>query len=112
MTRGAGSWHDYLIAPKGGANDPKGMIEMATMTTADIATELNTTPRTLRKFLRADAKAKGATTPGKGARYAIEKRELRSLRTRFAAWEAARDAERAAKANEAPDAPDAAADDA
>lgn len=63
-----------------------------TMTTADIATELNTTPRELRKFLRADARDRDLPTPGKGARYSIERRELRSLRTRFAKWDASRNA--------------------
>lgn len=62
---------------------------MATITTADLATELETTPRTLRKFLRADAKARGTETPGKGSRYAIEKREVRSLAKRFNEWQAA-----------------------
>ena len=73
---------------------------MATLTTTEIAAELDTTPRTLRKFLRADAKAQGNDTPGKGSRYAIEKKAMRSLKTRFNAWQAAQ----AAKvADEAPE---------
>lgn len=80
---------------------------MATMTTAEIAAELDTTPRTLRKFLRADAKAQGVPTPGKGARYAIEKREMRSLRKRFDAWQESIAAAKAAKiGDDAPDAPE------
>lgn len=75
----------------------KGLIKMATMTTADLATALDTTPRTLRKFLRDDAKG-----VGKGSRYAIEKREVRSLAKRFAAWDEARNA----KANSEGDAPE------
>jgi hypothetical protein len=57
------------------------------MTTAQIATALDTTPRTLRKFLRAE----GAGV-GKGSRYALpsSKREVASLAKRFAAWDAAR----------------------
>jgi predicted transcriptional regulator len=65
------------------------MMKMATITTTDLAAELETTPRTLRKFLRADAKVKGTETPGKGSRYAIEKREVRALAKRFADWTAA-----------------------
>jgi predicted transcriptional regulator len=64
------------------------MIIMA-MTTTEIATAIDTTPRTLRKFLRAE----GAGV-GKGSRYALpsSKREVESLRKRFTAWEDARKA--------------------
>lgn len=62
---------------------------MAQFTTAQVAEKLDTTPRTLRKFLRADAKANEAATPGKGSRYAIEGKELASLKKRFATWTAA-----------------------
>jgi len=83
------------------------MIIMATLTTNEIAADLNTTPRTLRKFLRADAKAQGATTPGKGSRYAIEKRDMRALRTRFNKWVAANEAKANDAEGPADDAPDA-----
>jgi predicted transcriptional regulator len=73
----------------------KDLIQMATLTTTEIAAELDTTPRTLRKFLRADAKATGATTPGKGSRYSIEKKEMRSLRSKFAKWTAAQESDKA-----------------
>jgi predicted transcriptional regulator len=76
---------------------------MATITTTELATELNTTPRTLRKFLRADAKERNAATPGKGSRYAIEKREVAPLRKRFAKWNAAMLEARAAAAAAAAD---------
>jgi hypothetical protein len=58
-----------------------------TMNTTDIATALDTTPRTLRKFLRSE----GAGV-GKGSRYALpsSKRDLTALAKRFAAWDAAR----------------------
>lgn len=61
---------------------------MATFTTAEVAEKFDTTPRTLRKFLRADARANGAgdTLPGKGSRYAIEGKALAPLKKRFAAW--------------------------
>lgn len=75
---------------------------MATMTTADIATTLETDPRTLRKFLRADAKAQGTETPGKGSRYAIEKRTLPALRKRFAKWDEARTAPETDNSDNAP----------
>lgn len=59
---------------------------MATMTTAEIAATLDTTPRTLRKFLRSE----GAGV-GKGSRYALpaSKRDLTAMAKRFAAWQEA-----------------------
>lgn len=59
---------------------------MATITAAELAIELNTTAREVRKFLRADAADREANTPGKGSRYAIEKRDIASLRKRFIKW--------------------------
>lgn len=60
----------------------------ATITTTELAAEFNTTPRELRKFLRADGKG-----VGKGARYALPatKRDIKSMRTRFDAWSAAKE---------------------
>lgn len=72
---------------------------MATITATELAVELNTTGREVRKFLRADAKAKNIPTPGKGARYAIEKKQIASLKKRFAAWDEAR----TAKTDDAPE---------
>ena len=69
------------------------MIEMATITTTELATELDTTPRTLRKFLRSDES--GIEGVGKGARYSIERKQIRTLKSRFAKWSEAQ----AAKAN-------------
>jgi hypothetical protein len=56
-------------------------------TTATLAAALDTTPRTLRKFLRS-----ADMGVGKGSRYALpsSKREVASLAKRFAEWEAAR----------------------
>ena len=59
---------------------------MATITTAELAAEVDTDTRTLRKFLRSDAKAQGKATPGKGSRYAIERKQVAGLKKRFAAW--------------------------
>lgn len=76
---------------------------MAQFTTAEVAEKFGTTPRTLRKFLRSDARANGAadTLPGKGSRYAIEGKALAPMKKRFNAWtvaQAQEKAERAAKA--------------
>lgn len=67
------------------------MITMTQFTTTEVAEKFETTSRTLRKFLRADARAagKGDTLPGKGSRYAIEGKDLASMRKRFKTWQAA-----------------------
>lgn len=61
------------------------------MTTAQVAEALDTTPRELRKFLRADAHAngKGDTLPGKGSRYALpgDKRSLAAMAKKFIKWQ-------------------------
>lgn len=69
---------------------------MATITVADLAADLNTDARTARKFLRSIT-PKDAQ-PGKGSRWAIEKREVRSLRSKFSKFQEAEEARRAAKA--------------
>lgn len=72
---------------------------MATLNTTEVATEFGTTARTLRKFLRSPQGAD--STVGKGARWSIEKRDLRSLRKRFQTWSTAQEA-RKVQAAEAP----------
>ena len=64
---------------------------MAQFTTAEVAEKFGTTPRTLRKFLRADARGRNAadSLPGKGSRYAIEGKDLAPLKKRFGAWQVA-----------------------
>lgn len=86
---------------------------MATITTAELAALLDTTPRTTRKFLRADARAagQGDTLPGKGSRYAIEKKSVQGLKSRYAKWAAAEAEARAARAQKAADDAQAVADD-
>jgi hypothetical protein len=76
---------------------------MAQFTTAQVAEKFGTTPRTLRKFMRSDARANGAgdTLPGKGSRYAIEGKSLKSLQGRFNKWQAAEAAARAERAQKA-----------
>jgi hypothetical protein len=59
-------------------------------TTNTLATEFETTPRELRKFLRSDAS--GVESVGKGSRYALpsSKRDVAAMRKRFDAWQASR----------------------
>ena len=65
--------------------------------TTDLAAQLDTTPRTLRKFLRSEGMG-----VGKGSRYALPstKRDIARLTTRFNEWNDARNA----TADDAPDA--------
>lgn len=58
---------------------------MATINVQDLATELNTTPRVARKFLRSVTPAE--EQPGKGKRWSIEKRQVRSLKKQFAEFD-------------------------
>lgn len=60
---------------------------MATiLTPTDLAAEFETDSRTVRKFLRSvTPKDK---QPGKGHRWGIEKRQLRSLRKQYTDWSA------------------------
>jgi hypothetical protein len=79
------------------------MITMAAtlLTPADLATELGTTPKITRSFLRADYRARGLETPGKGSRWAIERKDLRGLKGRYTKWAAAQAEARAARAQAA-----------
>lgn len=78
------------------------------LTPADLATELGSDARTVRKFLRSITPRD--EQPGKGSRWNIEKKELRSLRSKFSKWEAdaaaARAAREAAAADETDETPD------
>jgi hypothetical protein len=78
---------------------------MATITVAELATELGTDARTTRKFLRniTDADAQ----PGKGGRWQIEKREVRSLKSKFGKYAAEVEATRASREATAEDADEA-----
>lgn len=60
-----------------------------TLSTTELANEFDTTPRTLRKFLR-DTLGDGKGVVGKGARYQIERKQVRSLAKKFAAWSEAK----------------------
>lgn len=57
-----------------------------TLTVKEIATQFETDPRTLRKFLRSEQGMNAKV--GKGHRWAIEARKVNSLRKRFDAWNA------------------------
>lgn len=80
--------------------DTEGMITMAQFTTTEVAEKFETTPRTLRKFLRADARNRDAadTLPGKGSRYTLEGKDLPAMKKRFKVWTAAQAEERKARA--------------
>lgn len=60
------------------------MSTAVALSTADIATELGTTARTLRQFLRSSAST--YTAVGSGARYEFTDSDLPTLRNRFLAW--------------------------
>ena len=67
---------------------------MTAFTTATLATELDTTPRTLRRFLRAESQG-----VGKGSRYSLElnKRDITTMTKKFRSWAEADEAAKAAK---------------
>ena len=54
---------------------------MATINIQDFATALEANPRTVRKFLRSVTPVEDQ--PGKGGRWQIEKKDLRSLKKKF-----------------------------
>lgn len=60
------------------------------MNTTELAAALETTPRTLRKFLRSPDS--GFASVGKGSRYELpsSKREVAKIAKNFAAWNEAR----------------------
>ncbi|MGH9904835.1 MAG: hypothetical protein ACRD8U_04520 [Pyrinomonadaceae bacterium] len=59
---------------------------MATLTPKELAKELDTDPRTVRKFLRSKASGLNADAPGKGGRWAIESKKVRGLKGKFSKW--------------------------
>lgn len=85
-----------------------------TNTTATLAAALDTTPRTLRKFLRSPQS--GIESVGKGSRYTLPstKRDIAAITKKFNAWQEGVEAKKAAKKvddapapAEAPEAPEA-----
>lgn len=73
---------------------------MTTITTTELADKLGTDGRTLRKFLRSENGLN--TRVGKGHRWSIEAKQVRSLTKRFTAWTAPKEDE----TDEVPDSPD------
>jgi len=61
---------------------------MATMTVNEFATKIEANPRDVRKFLRSITPADAQ--PGKGGRWSIEGRDVRSLTKKFREWDDAR----------------------
>lgn len=61
---------------------------MTTLTTAQAAEKLETTPRELRKFLRSITEKD--SQPGKGSRWVLEARDVTKMKKQFADWQAAR----------------------
>ena len=79
---------------------------MATILTAKaVAAKLETDPRTLRKFLRSNDS--GIERVGKGNRYEIEAKAVRSLKVKFDRWVAAKAAAAAELIDDADDAENA-----
>lgn len=58
---------------------------MATLNITELSEQLDTTPRTARKFLRAVTDKEDQ--PGKGGRWQIEKRDVRGLVKKFQTWQ-------------------------
>lgn len=74
---------DYAYQLIANAITTKGNEMARTMTPKEVALELGTDARTLRKFLRT---IETVDSPGKGGRYAIEARKVNSLKKGFNAW--------------------------
>lgn len=70
-----------------------------TLTPKELATRFESDARTVRKFLRSEL-----GTVGKGQRWAIEAKQVRSLKAKFIKWVAANEAK---VADDAPDEVDA-----
>lgn len=63
----------------------------STLSAKEVASKLETTPKTLRKFLRSEVRGNGGTigvdSPGKGGRWEIPSGTVTSLKKRFKVWE-------------------------
>lgn len=66
------------------ANRPNSRKENEMLTIADLATTLDTDARTTRKFLRTITPRE--EQPGKGSRWAIEKKRVPALKKAFATY--------------------------
>jgi hypothetical protein len=63
---------------------------MSGITPKEFAVRVGSDPRTVRKFLRANAREIGGETPGKGSRWEIDAKKVKSLQTKFRKWNDAR----------------------
>ena len=70
------------------ARKTRGMSNMPAMTPKEFAVTVGSDGRTVRKFLRSDAGF--GKRVGKGQRWTIEAKSVRSLKTKFTKWDAAR----------------------
>ena len=68
---------------------------MTILTATELAAELDTTGREVRKFLRSITPKEDQ--PGKGSRWGIEKKNLRSLKSQHAKWLKAQEEAKAAR---------------
>jgi hypothetical protein len=66
-------------------------MTLMALTTKDLADELGTDGKTLRKFLRSHLPKD--SQPGQGGRYSFEKKDLASLKKAWLKWSEKRDAE-------------------
>lgn len=86
-----------------------------TLTTKEVAEKLETTTRTLRKFVRSEVKEAGGKigedTPGKGGRYSFEAKEVAGMKKRFRAWSKSQAEARAARLAKEAEANDATSED-
>ena len=67
---------------------------MADLNTKQVAAELGTDPKTLRRFVRSHVRSQGGTvgedTPGQGGRYSFDEEDVPKMRELFDAWLAAK----------------------
>jgi len=73
---------------------------MTTLNISELSISLDTDPRTARKFLRTVTPADAQ--PGKGSRWVIEAKQVRSLKAQFKKFTAAQDEAKAAREDDAP----------
>lgn len=65
---------------------------MSSISPKEFAQRVGSDPRTVRKFLRSNARENGTETPGKGSRWELDGKSIRSLSTKFRKWDDARTA--------------------
>jgi hypothetical protein len=72
------------------------------LSTKDVASQVGTDPKTLRRFLRASVRAAGGTvgedTPGQGGRYSFVQEDVEGIKAQFSEWLQAREAAKEARA--------------